>query len=93
MSSEFPLPSSDPVALNLAPAPLHHLDRLIHQHIEQGRYPRLPDRHRPTRQARAGPHLWGREDRAGEGPRHGRHAVAHVLQHQGAHDGGALELR
>ncbi len=39
MSSEFPLPSSDPVALNLAPAPLHHLDRLIHQHIEQGRYP------------------------------------------------------
>lgn len=39
MPSEFPLPSSDPASLGFAPKPLEHLDRLIQQHIEEGRYP------------------------------------------------------
>src|SRR3954447_3664035 len=39
MSSEYPLPSSDPASLGFAARPLDHLDRLIKQHIEEGRYP------------------------------------------------------
>jgi CubicO group peptidase (beta-lactamase class C family) len=39
MSGEYPLPSSDPTSLGFAPKPLDHLDRLIKQHIEEGRYP------------------------------------------------------
>src|SRR5439155_24338840 len=36
---DFPLPSSNPEALGFALKPLEHLDRLIREHIEQGRYP------------------------------------------------------
>ncbi len=39
MSSEFPLPLSNPTALNLLAKPLAQLDRLILAHIEEGRYP------------------------------------------------------
>ena len=39
MPGEYPLPSSDPAGLGLAAKPLDHLDRLIKQHIEEGRYP------------------------------------------------------
>ena len=39
MPGEYPLPSSDPASLGLAAKPLDHLDRLIKQHIEEGRYP------------------------------------------------------
>src|SRR5260370_23289285 len=39
MPVTYPLPSADPVSLGFAPAPLQHLDRLIRQHIEEGRYP------------------------------------------------------
>ena len=39
MPDNYPLPSADPVSLRFAPAPLQHLDRLIRQHIEEGRYP------------------------------------------------------
>ncbi len=39
MAAEYPLPSSDPAALGFAAQPLDHLDRLIKQHIEEGRYP------------------------------------------------------
>src|SRR6266540_2375387 len=39
MPGEYPLPSSDPASLGLAVKPLDHLDRLIKQHIEEGRYP------------------------------------------------------
>jgi len=39
MPDNYPLPSADPVSLGFAPAPLQHLDRLIRQHIEEGRYP------------------------------------------------------
>ena len=39
MPSEYPLPSSDPTALGFAAKPLDHLDRLIKQHIDEGRYP------------------------------------------------------
>ena len=35
----YPLPSADPASLGFAATPLQHLDRLIRQHIEEGRYP------------------------------------------------------
>ena len=38
MPSEYPLPSSEPASLGFAAKPLDHLDRLIKQHIEEGRY-------------------------------------------------------
>ena len=39
MPPSFPLVESDPASLGLAPKPLEHLDGLIQQHIEEGRYP------------------------------------------------------
>ena len=36
---DYPLPASNPPALGLALKPLEHLDHLIREHIEQGRYP------------------------------------------------------
>jgi CubicO group peptidase (beta-lactamase class C family) len=39
MANEFPLPDSDPGDLGLDPRPLFNLERLILQHIEEGRYP------------------------------------------------------
>jgi CubicO group peptidase (beta-lactamase class C family) len=39
MPGDYPLPSSDPASLGFAAKPLDHLDRLIKQHIEDGRYP------------------------------------------------------
>jgi CubicO group peptidase (beta-lactamase class C family) len=39
MPGEYPLPSADPASLGFAPTPLAHLDALIRQHIEEGRYP------------------------------------------------------
>ena len=39
MPGDYPLPSSDPASLGFAAKPLDHLDRLIKQHIEEGRYP------------------------------------------------------
>src|SRR6201990_399986 len=39
MHGEYPLPSSDPASLGFAAKPLEHLDALIKQHIEEGRYP------------------------------------------------------
>jgi hypothetical protein len=36
---KYPLPSGDPASLGFAATPLQHLDRLIRQHIEEGRYP------------------------------------------------------
>ncbi len=39
MPEQHPLPSSNLEALGFAQKPLEHLDRLIREHIEQGRYP------------------------------------------------------
>ena len=39
MPETYPLPSSNSEKLGLAAAPLQHIDRLIRQHIEEGRYP------------------------------------------------------
>src|SRR6201998_101348 len=39
MSDKYPLPLGDPASLGFAAKPLQHLDRLIRQHIEEGRYP------------------------------------------------------
>src|ERR1700681_3380905 len=39
MPSVFPLPESSPGELDFAEKPLHDLDRLIRQNIEEGRYP------------------------------------------------------
>ncbi|MGC2525970.1 MAG: serine hydrolase domain-containing protein, partial [Stellaceae bacterium] len=39
MSEAYPLPPSDPAKLGFAAKPLQYLDRLIRQHIEEGRYP------------------------------------------------------
>ena len=39
MPAEYPLPTSDLASLGFAPKPLEHLDALIRQHIEEGRYP------------------------------------------------------
>src|SRR4051794_37495335 len=39
MPESYPLASSNPEALGFALKPLEHLDRLIREHIEQGRYP------------------------------------------------------
>jgi hypothetical protein len=36
---KYPLPSGDPASLGFAATPLQHLDQLIRQHIEEGRYP------------------------------------------------------
>src|SRR3982751_3704334 len=42
MPESYPLPSSNPEALGFALKPLEHLDRLIREHIEEGRYPGAP---------------------------------------------------
>ncbi|MGH7063090.1 MAG: serine hydrolase domain-containing protein, partial [Stellaceae bacterium] len=39
MPDAYPLPSGDPASLGFAATPLQHLDRLIRQHLEEGRYP------------------------------------------------------
>src|SRR5437867_12048272 len=39
MPDTYPLPSADPVSLGFAPTGLQHLDHLIREHIEEGRYP------------------------------------------------------
>lgn len=39
MPDAFPLAESDPAKLGFAAAPLQHLDRLIREHIAEGRYP------------------------------------------------------
>src|ERR1700744_4175721 len=39
MPSDYPLPSSDLARLGFAVRPIEHLDLLIQQHIEEGRYP------------------------------------------------------
>ena len=39
MPGDYPLPSTEPASLGFAAKPLDHLDRLIKQHIEEGRYP------------------------------------------------------
>src|SRR5262245_65567529 len=39
MPESYPLPSADPASLGFASTALQHLDRLIRQHIEEGRYP------------------------------------------------------
>src|ERR1700756_2725526 len=39
MPGKHPLPPSAPASLGFAAKPLDHLDRLIKQHIEEGRYP------------------------------------------------------
>ena len=36
---DYPLPSGNPEALGFALKPLEHLDHLIREHIEEGRYP------------------------------------------------------
>src|SRR5258708_829044 len=36
---DYPLPSANPESLGFALKPLEHLDRLIREHIEEGRYP------------------------------------------------------
>ncbi|HEX5452679.1 MAG TPA: serine hydrolase domain-containing protein, partial [Stellaceae bacterium] len=37
--SDYPLTNGDLAALGFEAAPLDHLDRLIREHIEEGRYP------------------------------------------------------
>ena len=39
MPDTYPLSESDPQSLGFAPKPLEHLDRLIREHIAEGRYP------------------------------------------------------
>ena len=39
MTAPFPLPMTSPAELGLADRPLAALDRLIHEHIADGRYP------------------------------------------------------
>jgi len=39
MPDAYPLTEADPAKLGFAAKPLQHLDRLIRQHIEEGRYP------------------------------------------------------
>ncbi len=39
MRDDYPLPSSELASLGFAAKPLEHLDRLIKQHIDEGRYP------------------------------------------------------
>ena len=39
MPGDYPLPSGELASLGFASKPLDHLDRLIKQHIEEGRYP------------------------------------------------------
>src|SRR5437870_10360427 len=36
---DYPLPAGNPQSLGFALPPLEHLDRLIREHIEEGRYP------------------------------------------------------
>ena len=37
--SAYPLTAGNPQQLGFAQKPLEHLDRLIREHVEQGRYP------------------------------------------------------
>ena len=39
MPDAYPMPSAEPRNLGFALGPLSHLDRLIRQHLEEGRYP------------------------------------------------------
>ena len=39
MPDNYPLPSADPASLGFSETPLRHLDGLIRQHLEEGRYP------------------------------------------------------
>jgi CubicO group peptidase (beta-lactamase class C family) len=39
MSDDYPLATADLASLGFAATPLQHLDRLIRQHVEEGRYP------------------------------------------------------
>jgi CubicO group peptidase (beta-lactamase class C family) len=39
MPDTYPMPSAEPQNLGFALGPLSHLDRLIRQHLEEGRYP------------------------------------------------------
>jgi len=39
MPESYPLPSANPASLGFAATPLQHLDRLIRQNVEEGRYP------------------------------------------------------
>ena len=39
MPGDYPLPASNPASLGFAQKPLEHLDHLIRQHLEEGRYP------------------------------------------------------
>ncbi len=80
MPGEYPLPSSDPASLGFAAKPLDNLDRLIKQHIEEGRYPRCADRARAAWPARLVSHLWRREDRTDQTARDQRHSVPAVHQ-------------
>ena len=85
-----PLPVADPASLGLATRPLEHLDRLIKQHIEEGRYPGAQiavARHGKLALSRS----YGRASTDPQPGSDGRHAVPAVLQHQGAHHGGAVE--
>ena len=84
MPDNYPLPSADPVSLGFAPTPLQHLDRLIRQHIEEGRYPGAQIA-LATRTAEVGavPQLRRRQDRAPEGAGDGRDAVPPVQPDQG----------
>ena len=67
MSETYPLSEADPAQLGFAAKPLQHLDRLIRQHIEEGRYPGAQIASGAARAIGALPQLWRRQDRAGPG--------------------------
>ncbi len=64
MPSDYPLPSGDPGSLGFAAKPLDHLDRLIQQHIEEGRYPGAQIALARHGKLALVPHLWRRQDRS-----------------------------
>ena len=87
MPSEFPLHAADLANLGLAAKPLFHLEALIHQHIEEGRYPGAQIALARHGQAGVVPQLRQRADRAGEAAGDQRDAVPAVLADQGADHG------
>ena len=84
MSDAYPLTEADPAKLGFAAKPLQHLDRLIRQHIEEGRYPGAQIALGAARAIGAVPQLWRRADRAGARAGDRRDAVSAVQPDQGA---------
>ncbi len=80
---DYPLPSSNPQSLGFAQKPLEHLDHLIRQHIEEGRYPGAQIALARNGQLALFRTYGDAKTEGGRAPANGRHAVPPVQPDQG----------